>query len=56
MASNLELECLDSVKYIYLRELSEPRDNPLRLVVQETVVNPTGLVPPFPELPELAEV
>lgn len=56
MASNLELECLDSVKYIYLRELSEPRDNSLHLVVQEAVVNPTGLVPPCPELPELADI
>jgi hypothetical protein len=30
---------LDSVPYLYLRELSEPRDSSLRLVVEEAVVN-----------------
>jgi hypothetical protein len=28
---------LDSAKYLYLRELTEPRDNSLRVVVQEAV-------------------
>jgi len=53
MANRLELDSLDSAKYLYLRELSEPRDNSLRLVVQEALVNPAGLVRPHPELPEL---
>jgi len=30
---------------------SEPRDNSLRLVVQEAIANPDGLVRPHPELP-----
>ena len=51
-----ELDSLDLVKYLYLRGLSEPRDNSLRLVVQEAIVNPDGVVRPHPELPELAEL
>jgi hypothetical protein len=47
---------LDSAKYLYLRELTEPRDNSLRLVVQEAAVNPAGVVRPLPERPELAEL
>jgi hypothetical protein len=47
------LDCLDSCEYLFLKELSEPRDNSLRLVVQEAVVNPAGLVRPHAELPEL---
>jgi hypothetical protein len=42
MPPRLELELLDSVKYLYLRELSEPRDNSLRLVVDEAISNPSG--------------
>ena len=34
--------------------LTEPRDNSLRLVVQEAVVDPGGLIRLHPELPELA--
>jgi hypothetical protein len=56
MTTRLELDSLDSAKYLYLRELSELRDNSLRLVVQEAVVNPSGLVQPHPELPELEEI
>ena len=56
MANQLELDSLNSAKYLYLRELSEPRDNSLCLLVQEAVVNPDGLVRPHPELPELAEL
>jgi hypothetical protein len=51
-----ELDALNSAKYLYLRELSEPRDSSLRLVVQEAIVNPDGLVHPHPELPELEEI
>jgi len=53
MAAGTEL---DLAKYLYLRELAEPRDNSLRLVVQEAVVIPGGLVRPYPELPELDEL
>lgn len=53
MANRLGFDSLDSAEYLYLRELSEPRDNSLRLVVQEAVVNPGGLVRSHPQLPEL---
>jgi hypothetical protein len=57
MANQLELDSLNSAKYLYLRELSEPRDNSLRLVVQEAVVNPVGSIgSSYPELPELEEI
>jgi hypothetical protein len=56
MAVTPELEFLDSAKYLYLREITEPRGNSLRVVVQEAVVNPSGLVRPQPERPELAEL
>jgi hypothetical protein len=56
MPTRLELDFLDSTKYLYLRELSEPRDNSLRLLVQEAVVNPAGLVRSHPGLPELEEI
>ena len=57
MAANSEQDALDSVAYLYLRELSEPRDNSLRLVIDEAVtqesdsVRADGL-----DLPELAEI
>jgi hypothetical protein len=54
--SGHELNSLDSVKYLFLRELSEPRDNCLRLVVQEAVVNPTGSVRSYPGFPELEKI
>src|SRR6185312_11807515 len=46
---------LDSVQYLYLRELSEPRDNSLRLVVEEAVVNRRGKTPELLS-PELASI
>lgn len=55
--SNMELTLLDSGEYLYLRELSEPPDNSLQLVVQEAVVNRSGSVASHhPELPEVAEI
>src|ERR1700685_567889 len=56
MADGMTLNSLDFAEHIYLRELSEPRKNSLRLVVQEAVVDPSGLVRSHPELPELAEI
>lgn len=53
MAIRLEADSLNSARYLYLRELSEPQDNALRLVVQEAVVNAAGSVLSHPELPEL---
>lgn len=34
-----KLALLDSVQYLYLRRITEPRDNTLRIVVQEAVAN-----------------
>jgi len=44
MSKASAIEQLESVQYLYLRELSEPRDNSLKLVVEEAVVNPAGRV------------
>jgi hypothetical protein len=51
-----ELDSLNSVKYLYLRELSEPRDNSLRIIVDEAVVNASGPSPVHPELSESAAI
>jgi len=56
MVAGTELGILDSAKFLFLKELTEPRDNSLRLVVREAVVNPGGLVRPHPELPELEQL
>ena len=57
MSDSLELDSLNSVKYLYLRELSEPRDNSVRLVVEEAVRGRPALKgSPQTELPELAEI
>ena len=53
MVIRLELDAIDAASYLYFRELSEPRDNSLRVVIQEAVVNPAGLDRPHRELPEL---
>jgi hypothetical protein len=49
-------DLLDSAKYLYVCGLTESRDNSLRLLVQEAVANPAGVVRPQSELPELAEL
>jgi hypothetical protein len=57
MSSGLELDSLNSVKYLYLREISEPRDNSLRLVAEEAVRGRSASTgSPQTELPELAEI
>ena len=57
MAANSEQDALDSVAYLYLRELSEPRDNWLRLVIDEAVTQESGSVRADGRgLPELAEI
>src|SRR5580658_3817222 len=55
MSNSPEFDSLNSVKYLFLRQLSEPRDNSLRLVVEEAVQN--GFAPPVPsDNPELDEI
>jgi hypothetical protein len=44
------VEQLNSVQYLYLRQLVEPRDNSLRLVAEEAVVNRAGVASFHPEL------
>jgi hypothetical protein len=57
MSENAALEELNAVKYLYLQQLTEPRDNSLRLVVQEAVVNRSGqLRSDLADLPELAQI
>ena len=57
MPGSLELDSLNSVKYLYLRELSEPRDNSLRIVVEEAVLGRDAwLGSAQPSLPELADI
>ena len=54
MTHELAIEELNSVEYLNLRELSEPRDNSLRIVVEEAVVNHSA--PVTSELPELETI
>src|SRR3954467_8755579 len=54
MSHDSAVEQLNSAKYLYLRELSEPHDNSLKLVVEEAVVNRSGIVKSA--LPELQAV
>lgn len=35
-----EIDLLDNSKYLYLHQLSEPKDNSLRIVVDQAVLNP----------------
>lgn len=56
MTPKPELALLNSAKYLYLQELTEPRDNSLRVVVQEAVENPAGGIHAHPELPEVKEL
>ena len=44
MRSPTLLDALDSAEYLYLREISEPRDNSLRLLIQEAVANRDGTI------------
>jgi hypothetical protein len=54
MTSATAIEQLNALRYVFLRDLSEPRDNSLRLVVEEAVLNHSGFV--APDLPELANI
>jgi hypothetical protein len=39
MSEDTPLEQLNAVKYLYLQQLSEPRDNSLRIVLEEAIDN-----------------
>jgi hypothetical protein len=51
-----EFDSLNSVKYLFLREVSEPTENSLRLIVQEAVVNQSAPVAYEPDIPDLAKI
>lgn len=44
MSADSAFKTLNAVKFVYLRRLTEPRDNSLRLVVEEAIVNRSGVV------------
>jgi hypothetical protein len=50
MNQNTAFQRLDSAQYLYLPELSEPHDNSLKLIVEEAVVNRSGVTTAMPEL------
>jgi hypothetical protein len=55
--SNLpEFDTLNSVGYLCLRELSEPKDNSLRIVAEEAVANHSGKGRVQPGLPGSAKI
>jgi hypothetical protein len=56
MSTSPKFDTVNSVKYLYLRELSESRDNSLRLVVQEAVDNRSAPPSARSETPELADI
>jgi hypothetical protein len=56
LSGSLEFDSLNSVEYLYLRELSEPRDNSLQIVVEEAVANHFAPTKNRSELPELAKI
>jgi hypothetical protein len=51
MALSTLLNSLNSAQHLYLREIREPRDNSLRLVIQEAVANRRGAVASRPGIP-----
>ena len=59
MRGSLTFDFLDQTNYIYLHELSEPRDNSLRIVIQGAAANnsssPVSLLLERPELAALEE-
>ncbi len=50
MSNATAVEQLNSVQYLYLRQLVEPRENSLRLVVEEAIVNHASVDSFHPEL------
>lgn len=56
MISKREYVSLNLVKYLFLRQLSEPRDNSLLLVVQEAIENRLGASSVHADNPELSEI
>lgn len=56
MTDDAALDSLNLVKYLYLRELSEPRDNSLRIIADEAVLNRSAAPLVSSDQPKLAEI
>jgi hypothetical protein len=56
MSSPLEFDSLNSIRYLYLRELSEPKDNSLRIAVDEAVGNRAAAGSVQADIPELTGI
>ncbi|MCU1284204.1 MAG: hypothetical protein JWO13_554 [Acidobacteriales bacterium] len=57
MTSSGEYDLLNGVKYLYLRHISEPRDNSLKLVVEEAISNKLAMGQVSSSaLPEITEI
>jgi hypothetical protein len=56
MSTSSEIDSLNSAKYLFLRELSEPKDNSLRLLVQEAVNNMSAQGSIRSDIPGFAEI
>ena len=56
MPCGAEFDSLNSAKYLFLRELSEPRDNSLRLIVEEAVDSRSAPPSTRSDSPGLAEI
>jgi len=56
MSDAPEFKSLNSVQFLYLREISEPRDNSLRIVVEEAVANRSSAISVQLEISELADI
>jgi hypothetical protein len=57
MSDRLEIDSLNSAKYLYLRRLSEPTDNFLRIVVEEAIENYSSPTPAtWSDIPEVRDL
>ncbi len=56
MPGSPELDYLNSAKYLFLREVSEPQDNSLRVVVQEGKASPDAVGAIRSGVPEVTEI
>ncbi len=56
MSDTPALDSLNLVKYLYLHQLSEPRDNSIRLVVEEATDTGTTSSSLQSDLPEIADI
>jgi hypothetical protein len=56
MPWDAESDSINLVKYLYLREISEPRDNSLRITIDEAIDNRQASSPVLSDLPGLRDI